>query len=139
MAILDFLKKKKPKEKKREQKRTPELKVQEKEKKVKKISKTKPKKHPSLVYPVLKEPHITEKATQLSQKNQYIFKVYPRANKAEIKKAIEDLFDVNVVGVRIVNIPRKQRRLGRISGFRKGYKKAIIKIRKGQKIEIMPR
>ena len=75
----------------------------------------------------------------MARKYQYIFKVWPRANKTEIKKAIEDVFGVEVKGVRIVNIPKKKRRLGRIEGFRKGYKKAIVKIKEGQKIEVLPR
>lgn len=88
---------------------------------------------------ILKIPHVTEKATDLLDKNQYVFDVWQRANKAEIKKAMESVFGVNVVSVRIINVPPKKRRLGRIEGFRKGYKKAIIKIKEGQKIEVLPR
>lgn len=90
-------------------------------------------------YRVLASPHVTEKATGIEGENKYIFKVLPRANKVEIKKAIEDLYGVDVIGVRIINIPKRQRKLGKQRGWRKGYKKAIIKIKKGQKIEIMPR
>ena len=88
---------------------------------------------------VLISPHITEKATDLVQKNQYVFKVFPKANKTEIKKAIEDLYKVEVLDVKIINVPKKRRRLGRISGWKKGYKKAIVKIKEGQKIEVLPR
>ena len=88
---------------------------------------------------VLISPHITEKATDLAQKNQYVFKVFPKANKTEIKKAIEDLYKVEVLDVKIINVPKKRRRLGRISGWKKGYKKAIVKIKEGQKIEVLPR
>jgi large subunit ribosomal protein L23 len=87
----------------------------------------------------LKSPHITEKASDLTKVNQYIFKVFPRANKTEIKKAVENLYGVNVISVKIINIPPKRRTLGRISGWRKGYKKAIVKIKEGQKIELLPR
>jgi len=90
-------------------------------------------------YRILKTPHITEKATDLVKKNQYVFKVFPEANKTEIKKAIEDLYGVDVESVKTINVPRKQRRLGRIRGWRKGYKKAIVKIKEGQKIEVMPK
>lgn len=93
----------------------------------------------SQAYRIIKIPHITEKASYLARKNQYIFKVWPRANKTEIKKAIEDVFGIEVKGVKIVNIPKKKRRLGKVEGFRKGYKKAIVKIKEGQKIEVMPR
>lgn len=92
-----------------------------------------------VIYQILKSPHVTEKATELAKKNQYVFKVDPRASKIEIKRAIEDLYKVDVINVRIIKVPRKRRRLGRISGWRKGYKKAIVKIKKGQRIEILPR
>jgi len=88
---------------------------------------------------VLKTPHITEKATRSAEKNRYVFKIYPRTNKTEIKKAIEDLYGVNVLSVKIIRVPSKRRRLGRIQGWRKGYKKAIVKIKEGQKIEVLPR
>lgn len=90
-------------------------------------------------YRVLKTPHITEKATDLTEKNQYVFKVYPETNKIEIKKVIENLYGVDVVSVKIINIPRRQRRLGRVLGWRKGYKKAIVRVKEGQKIEVLPR
>jgi large subunit ribosomal protein L23 len=90
-------------------------------------------------YKILKIPHVTEKATDLTKINQYIFKVWPRANKFEIKKAIESLYGVGVIGVKIINIPKKKRRLGKVSGWRQGYKKAIVKIKEGQKIEVLPR
>ncbi|OGZ17769.1 MAG: 50S ribosomal protein L23 [Candidatus Nealsonbacteria bacterium RBG_13_36_15] len=99
----------------------------------------KTRKKPVETYNVLKTPHITEKATDLTKENKYIFKVFPRTNKKEIKRAIEGLYNVDVVSVRIINIPPKRRRLGRTLGWRKGYKKAIIKIKEGQKIEVLPR
>jgi len=144
MPLLDFLKKKKKIEKekkskkikkekgeiKKEVKKSPTLKV--KKKKIKK-------KIPDFVFQVLKEPHITEKATDLAKRNQYVFKVLKDANKNQIKTAVEALYGVDVISVNIINVPRKKRRLGRIEGFRKGYKKAIVRIKEGQKIEIMPR
>ena len=90
-------------------------------------------------YRILKTPHATEKAADLAEKNQYVFKVWPRANKTEIGKAIKDIYGVDVLSVRIIKVPRKQRRLGKVQGWRKGYKKAIVKIKEGQKIEIMPK
>lgn len=93
----------------------------------------------SQVYKILKAPQVTEKATDLVKKNQYVFKVWPKTNKPEIKKAVEDIYGVSVVAVNIIKIPRKKRRLGKKSGFRKSYKKAVVKIKEGQKIEILPR
>jgi large subunit ribosomal protein L23 len=91
------------------------------------------------VYRAINIPHITEKATDLTKKNQYVFKVFAKANKIEIKKAVESLYGVNVIKVRIVNIPSKKRRVGRTIGKKSGYKKAIVKIAEGQKIEVLPR
>jgi len=92
-----------------------------------------------IAYRVLKAPQVTEKATNLAEKGQYVFKVWPKSNKPEIKKAVENLYDVDVLSVKIINVRPKKRRLGRISGWRAGYKKAMVKIKEGQKIEIMPR
>ena len=137
MPILDIFKKKKPPVGKKEVE-----KPTKKPKEIKKEIAAVPKREKKIVgeaWRVLKAPHITEKATYLAGKNQYVFRVEDRANKTEIEKAIEDLYGVEVVSVKIIKIPKKQRRLGRISGWRKGYKKAIVKIKEGQKIEVMPR
>ena len=88
---------------------------------------------------VLRFPHTSEKATDLLEKDQYIFRVFPETNKIEIKKAIEKFYGINVLSVRIVNIPKKKKRLGRIVGFKPGYKKAIVKIKKGQTIDLLPK
>lgn len=99
----------------------------------------KPKKILGQAYRVLKKPHVTEKATDLTSKNQYIFEVFRDVNKNQIKKAVEDVYGVDVESVRVINIARKKRRLGRIEGWRQGYKKAVVKIKEGQKIEVLPR
>ncbi len=119
MPLFDAFKKKK------------EVKKEEK----KEVVKDKPSK-PSLF---LVSPHVTEKATDSGEKNKYVFKVLPKANKKEIKKDVEDSYNVDVESVNIINVPRKKRRLGRQEGWKKGYKKAIVKVKKGQKIEILPR
>jgi len=90
-------------------------------------------------YKVLKEPHISEKATVLADQNKYIFKIYSQANKIETKKAIENLYGVRVKDVNIINVHRKKRILRGIEGFKSGYKKAIVTLEKGEKIEIIPR
>lgn len=84
---------------------------------------------------ILLSPHVTEKVTMMSKDNQYVFKVFPRANKTEIRKAVEHLYKVKVIGVRIINVSGKKRRLGKSQGWKKGYKKAIIQVKQGQKIE----
>lgn len=87
---------------------------------------------------IVKKPIITEKAALLAKQNQYVFEVSKEATKDQIKKEIEERFKVEVVSVKILKIPPKQRRWGRILGKRKGIKKAIVKIKPGQKIEIFP-
>jgi large subunit ribosomal protein L23 len=135
MALRDIFKKKKPKE-------IP-VKPLEKPKEVEAEEVKPPQAQREKIigeaYRILKTPQVTEKATDLVKKNQYVFKIWPRANKVAIKKAIEDLYGVDVISVKIINVPRKRRRLGRIRGWRKGYKKAIVKIKEGQKIEVLPR
>ena len=148
MALLDIFKKKKA-EKAREEKpqkkekKPPKIKAKKKpagqKKEARPEAPPKPKKISEIAYRVLKESQITEKATNLAKNNQYVFKIYPRANKIEVKKAVEDLYGVNVISVKIINIPKKKRRLGSIMGWKKGSKKAIIRIREGQKIEVLPR
>jgi len=95
------------------------------------------------IYKIIKEPHITEKAGILADQNKYVFKVYPRANKVEVKKAIEALYRVKVDKVHMVHSAPKKRRLGRHQGWRqglkKGFKKAIVSLKKGDKIELLPR
>jgi len=88
---------------------------------------------------VLRSPQITEKAVNLQDDNQYVFKVTPKANKSEVKKAVEGVYNVDVLKVRMINSPAKKKRLGRTMGWQAGYKKAIVSVRKGQVIEILPR
>lgn len=141
MALLDFFKKKK---KEKKEVKTPETsekkektleakKVLEKEKK--KFAKKR--KRVSEVYNIISRPHVSEKSTNLSSANWYTFKISPRANKNEVKEAVEAIYGVDVLAVNIINVPAKKRRLGRFQGFKKGHKKAIVKIKAGQKIEII--
>ncbi len=81
-------------------------------------------------------PHISEKATLLEEEGKYVFRVNRRTNKIEIKKAFEEMHRVKVVSVRIVNIPRKKRTWRGKDGYQPGYKKAIIKVAKDQKVNI---
>lgn len=89
-------------------------------------------------YKILKEPHISEKATQLSDENKYIFKIYSGANKVKIAKAVANLYGVRVKDVKIINIKSKIRILKGAKGKKIGYKKAIITLEKGYKIELLP-
>jgi len=79
--------------------------------------------------------YTSEKASNLIGLNQYVFRVSKRANKSEVAKNISALFNVKVDSVRILNMPEKQKSLGRYEGTRPGYKKAIVTLKEGYAIE----
>lgn len=88
-------------------------------------------------YEVLKRPLMTEKtSTQSEAENRYTFEVDRRANKLQVKSAVEQAFDVKVVSVNIVNVRGKKRRLGRQAGRTPDWKKAIVKLAPGQRIQL---
>ncbi|MDD4624860.1 MAG: 50S ribosomal protein L23 [Candidatus Paceibacterota bacterium] len=87
----------------------------------------------------IKIPYITEKAVSLSEKDIYVFKVDKNANKTSVKKAVEEAYKVDVEKVSMANAKRRKTGRGRLAGFKKGFKKAMVKIKKGQKIEVMPK
>ncbi len=81
-------------------------------------------------------PLITEKATSLSEQNKIIFKVHKNASKISIKKNIEKIFKVNVIKINTINKkPRSKIVRGKL-GFKKGFKKAVVTLKKGQSIDI---
>jgi len=85
---------------------------------------------------ILKKPVVTEKSTSLLQNNKYTFVVDPRANKIEIKQAVEKTFKVKVEKVNTMNVKGKIKRVRRIPGRTPDTKKAIVTLKKGDKIEI---
>lgn len=86
-------------------------------------------------YDIIFAPIITEKSANLQQnENKYVFKVDIRANKTQIKQAIEDIFKVKVVNVNTLNNHPKDRRVGRYTGKTNRYKKAIVKLAEGDTI-----
>lgn len=87
------------------------------------------------VYQHIISPYLTEKTSILNADGQYAFKVSKKSNKIEIKKAIEQLYGVHVEKIRIIIIPGKRRQLGRFEGEKKGFKKAMVRLRQGEKIE----
>lgn len=85
---------------------------------------------------VLIEPWITEKSHEKMAENKYIFKITNGARKGTTKKAVEELYGVTVMKVNIINIPAKQRSMGAKIGWKSGYKKAMVTLKKGDKIEL---
>ena len=85
---------------------------------------------------IIKAPVITEKSAVMGQVGQYVFNVDPKANKTEIKNAIEKLFNVKVEEISTINVVPKKRRVGRYSGLTNRTKKAIVKLAEGQTIDL---
>ena len=87
-------------------------------------------------YDVIRRPLVTEKSNiGREEQNLVTFAVDPRANKHEIRRAVEQLFSVQVVAVRTMRMPGKKRRVGRFVGRKPAWKKAIVKLAEGQAIE----
>lgn len=87
-------------------------------------------------YRVLVKPLITEKGSSLGMFNKYIFEVTPHTNKIEIKKAIKKVYGVDPIKVNIINILGKKVRYGRTEGRTKHWKKAVVTLPQGQKIDV---
>jgi len=88
------------------------------------------------IHKVIIGPYITEKGTiQKENFNQVTFKVHKKANKIEVKEAVEKLLKKKVLEVRTINVKGKKRRIGKIEGKRPNWKKAIVKLTPGESIE----
>ena len=87
---------------------------------------------------ILIEPHVSEKTTLLNQENgQIAFKVRSDSNKKQIKRAVEEMFNVKVSSVKTVSVKGKKKRMGTRSGKTKDWKKAYIKLAEGQNLDFM--
>ncbi len=87
-------------------------------------------------YDVIKRPIITEKSMKLVEANKYTFEVDRRATKTDIKAAVEELFNVKVLNVNVINGLKKEKRVGKYTGYLPAVTKAIVSLEKGNKIEI---
>jgi len=87
-------------------------------------------------YEVLRRPVITEKNTMLIEQNKYTFEVSRDANKPQIKEAVEKAFKVKVSSVNVIHVPGKMRRAGRRRGMTPSWKKAVVTLEPGNKIEL---
>ena len=85
---------------------------------------------------IIKAPVVTEKSAALNEKNEYAFFVDVKANKTEIKDAIEKLFNVKDKEIRTINVHPRKRRVGRYTGLTNRKKKAIVTLEKGQTINL---
>jgi len=86
---------------------------------------------------ILLRPLVTEKSMGLSEAhNQVAFEIHPAANKIQVRGAVERLFDVKVLGVRVLNMRGKEKRFGARLGHRKNWKKAIVHLAEGQSLDV---
>ncbi len=85
---------------------------------------------------VLIAPVVSEKSYSLIEDNKYSFRVHEKAHKTQVRQAVEELFDVRVEGVNIVKVRPKPKRRGLSRGTKPGWKKAIVQLRAGDRIEI---
>ncbi len=133
---MGLFKRKKKEEKKEDQVKKPEkVKIDKKdEKEIKSVKKDKKLKNESYKY--LIKPIDTEKSKEIGVNNQYVFEVHPKSNKIEIKKAIEAAYGVKPVKVNIINVRGKRVRYGRQFGRTKHWKKAIVTLKQGERIEV---
>ncbi|MEO0096706.1 MAG: 50S ribosomal protein L23 [candidate division WOR-3 bacterium] len=88
---------------------------------------------------IIIRPILSEKALRLREYNQYIFEVAKDANKIDIKKAVEELFKVKVEKVRTLNVRGKPKRMGIFEGRTSSWKKAIVTLKEGERIEGLER
>jgi large subunit ribosomal protein L23 len=87
-------------------------------------------------YKVIQEPLVTEKGSYLAAENKYAFRVASGANKTQVREAVERAFDVKVTQVNVMNVRGKSRRWGRRRVSRPAWKKAIVTLAEGDKIEL---
>jgi large subunit ribosomal protein L23 len=87
-------------------------------------------------YDILVRPLITEKTMKLVEEGKYTFEVKQGSNKVEVKKAVEELFKVEVTAVNMMNTLRKKRRVGKYEGLRPAVQKAIVTLADGQKLDV---
>lgn len=89
------------------------------------------------LYRIIKKALITEKSTLAREEaNKYVFEVDRRANKIEIVSAIEKLFKVKVLNVHVMNVTGKKKRLGKVVGQKRSWKKAVVTLAPGNRIEV---
>lgn len=139
MAFFDVFKTKKGEDKfvKKQREKAEVKKTEEpKEEKEKKTEKKTENKISGFSAGVLSGPHITEKNTLLNEQNGYVFKIKPKANKIMVRRAIKETYGVVPEKVNIVYVPDKKRFIRGKYGVTTGFKKAVVYLKEGDKIEI---
>jgi large subunit ribosomal protein L23 len=88
------------------------------------------------LYEILRRPLVTEKNATLQMGGKYAFEVDKRANKMQIKEAVETAFKVTVMGVNVMNMPGKSKRMGKGIAITPNWKKAVVTLKPGEKIDL---
>lgn len=88
-----------------------------------------------IAHDIIIRPVITEKSSRLMEMNKYTFEVHPSANKIQIRKAIEEIFKVKVRNVNVLSVHAKPKRMGAFQGKTRSWKKAIVSLAQGERIE----
>ncbi len=88
------------------------------------------------LYEVLRRPVVTEKSTGLQEQQKYTFEVARNTNKRQVKAAVEKAFKVKVLDVNVMTVPGKTRRVGRRQILTPSWRKAVVTLKAGQKIEL---
>jgi large subunit ribosomal protein L23 len=88
------------------------------------------------LYEILRRPLVTEKNAALQAGGKYAFEVDRRANKTQVKDAVEKAFNVTVIGVNVINMPGKMKRMGKGMTLTPNWKKAVVTLRPGDKIDL---
>lgn len=89
----------------------------------------------SVAHDIIIRPIITEKSSRLMSFNKYTFEVMPGVNKIEIRKAVEEVFKVKVASVHTINVRSKPKRMGRFVGRSRSWKKAVVTLHQGERIQ----
>jgi large subunit ribosomal protein L23 len=89
----------------------------------------------AIAYDIIVRPIVTEKSSRLMSHNKYTFEVLQQANKIEIRKAVEEVFKVKVTSVHTMKMPSKPKKMGRFLGRSRSWKKAIVTLAPGERIE----
>ena len=124
-------------EKKLEKKEVKEKKKSKSSEKIVKAKKVSKEKIPVHYFELIKKPHISEKALRFNSENKYVFVISQFANKSEVKKAVTNLYGVIVKSVNIIKVPSKPKKFKGVPGIKSGYKKAIVTLAEGNKIDVM--
>ena len=93
--------------------------------------------HQERLMTVIRGPHMSEKSHLAAENNQVVFKVRSDATKAEIRQAVELLFEVQVDEVRVLNVKGKAKRFGQVRGQRSDWKKAYVKLAEGSQLDFL--